>query len=76
MDESREQTERIHALQREARTLAGLARKAQRDELLALHRAAQRALAAAAGLEPLRASNYVPRRPARARGATTRNICR
>jgi len=41
VDESREQTERIHALQREARTEAGLSRKAQRDELLALHRAAQ-----------------------------------
>jgi hypothetical protein len=41
VDESREQTERIHALQREARTEAGLARKAQRAELLALHRAAQ-----------------------------------
>jgi DNA primase len=41
VDESREQTERIHALQREARTEAGLARQAQRDELLALHRAAQ-----------------------------------
>jgi hypothetical protein len=41
VDESREQTERIHILQREARTEAGLARKAQRDALLALHRAAQ-----------------------------------
>jgi DNA primase catalytic core len=41
VDESREQTERIHALQREARTEAGLARKAQRESLLALHRAAQ-----------------------------------
>ena len=41
VDESREQTERIHVLQREARTEAGLARKAQRDELLILHRAAQ-----------------------------------
>ena len=41
VDESREQTERIHALQREARTEAGLARKTRRDELLALHRAAQ-----------------------------------
>ena len=41
VDESREQTERIHVLQREARTEAGLARKARRDELLALHRAAQ-----------------------------------
>ena len=41
VDESREQTERIHKLQREARTEVGLARKAQRDALLALHRAAQ-----------------------------------
>jgi hypothetical protein len=45
VDESREQTERIHALQREARTEAGLARKTRRDELLALHRAAQTLLA-------------------------------
>ena len=41
VDESREQTERIHALQREARTEAGLARKTRRAELLELHRAAQ-----------------------------------
>jgi DNA primase catalytic core len=41
VDESRQQTERIHALQREARTEAGLARKTRRDELLQLHRAAQ-----------------------------------
>jgi DNA primase catalytic core len=41
VDESREQTERIHQLQREARTEAGLARKARRAELLELHRAAQ-----------------------------------
>jgi DNA primase catalytic core len=41
VDESREQTERIHALQREARTEAGIARRAKRAELLALHRAAQ-----------------------------------
>jgi len=41
VDESREQTERIHVLQREARTEAGIARKAQRAELLALHRAMQ-----------------------------------
>jgi DNA primase catalytic core len=45
VDESREQTERIHALQREARTEAGLVRKTRRDELLALHRAAQTLLA-------------------------------
>jgi DNA primase catalytic core len=41
VDESREQTERIHALQREARTEVGLARKVKREELLSLHRAAQ-----------------------------------
>lgn len=41
VDESREQTERIHALQREARTEAGIARRARRAELLELHRAAQ-----------------------------------
>jgi hypothetical protein len=41
VDESREQTERIHMLQREARTEAGLARKTRRAELLELHRAAQ-----------------------------------
>jgi DNA primase len=46
VDESREQTERIHALQREARTEAGLARKVRREELLALHRNAQRLLQA------------------------------
>ncbi len=51
VDESREQTERIHVLQREARTEVGLARKAQRDELLALHRAAQSLL------QPLRVFN-------------------
>jgi hypothetical protein len=44
VDESREQTERIHALQREARTEAGLARKVRRAELLTLHRNAQRLL--------------------------------
>ncbi len=44
VDESREQTERIHALQREARTEAGLSRKVRREELLALHRNAQRLL--------------------------------
>jgi len=46
VDESREQTERIHALQREARTEAGLARRVRRDALLALHRNAQRLLQA------------------------------
>jgi hypothetical protein len=44
VDESREQTERIHALQREARTEVGLERKVRREELLGLHRNAQRLL--------------------------------
>jgi len=44
VDESREQTERIHALQREARTEIGLERRVRREELLALHRNAQRLL--------------------------------
>jgi DNA primase len=44
VDESREQTERIHTLQREARTEIGLERKVRREELLGLHRNAQRLL--------------------------------
>jgi hypothetical protein len=46
VDESREQTERIHALQREARTATGLGRRTKRDELLEVHRAAQSLLEA------------------------------
>jgi len=42
VDESREQTERIHALQRQARTLEGLRRRKQREKLLKLMRNAQR----------------------------------
>jgi hypothetical protein len=42
VDESREQTARIHALQRQARTLAGLSASAQRQETLKLFRHAQR----------------------------------
>jgi hypothetical protein len=45
VDESRAQTERIHALQREGRTEAGLTRKGLRKQILALHHAAQRLLA-------------------------------
>jgi hypothetical protein len=56
VDESREQTERIHALQREARTEAGLIRKARRKQLLALHHAAQRLLAPLPVFNP-----YAPR---------------
>jgi DNA primase catalytic core len=45
VDESREQTARIHALQRQARTLAGLTASEQRRETLKLFRNAQRLLA-------------------------------
>ena len=45
VDESREQTERIHTLQRKARTLEGLRLKKQRQKMLALLRNAQRLLA-------------------------------
>jgi DNA primase catalytic core len=56
VDESRAQTERIHALQREARTAAGLARSARKPRLLARHHAAQRLL------KPLPVFNpYAPR---------------
>jgi DNA primase len=44
VDEGREQTRAIHRAQREAQTLAGLRRKLERTELLALHRNAQRLL--------------------------------
>lgn len=45
VDESREQTERIHTLQRQARTLEGLRLKKQRQRTLGLLRNAQRLLA-------------------------------
>jgi hypothetical protein len=44
VDESREQTERIHTLQRQARTLEGLRLKKQRQRTLGLLRNAQRLL--------------------------------
>jgi hypothetical protein len=44
VDESREQTERIHTLQRQARTLEGLRCKKRRQKLLRLLRNAQRLL--------------------------------
>ncbi|MCZ7590621.1 MAG: hypothetical protein M5U15_00035 [Kiritimatiellae bacterium] len=44
VDESREQTERIHTLQRQARTLEGLRLKKQKQRLIALLRNAQRLL--------------------------------
>ena len=51
VDESREQTRRIHELQREARTLDGLRRKLDKAAILAAHRNAQRLL------RPLRVVN-------------------
>lgn len=44
VDESRGQTQAIHALQRQKRSLEGLVRKARRRELLTLHQNAQRLL--------------------------------
>jgi DNA primase catalytic core len=44
VDESQSQTERIHTLQREARTLEGLRRKKRREKVLTLLRNAQRLL--------------------------------
>ncbi|MGB3934521.1 MAG: CHC2 zinc finger domain-containing protein [Burkholderiales bacterium] len=44
VDESREQTQAIHRLQRDKRTLDGMARKAKRKELQRLHQNAQRLL--------------------------------
>ena len=44
VDESREQTKAIHALQREAETFDGLKRKVERDRVLTIHRNAQRLL--------------------------------
>jgi DNA primase len=52
VDESPEQTARIHALQRERRTLAGLAAKAERAALLRVLRNAQRLLAPVEVLNP------------------------
>jgi DNA primase len=42
VDEDREQTRAIHAAQRHARTLDGLAARTRRDQILAVHRNAQR----------------------------------
>jgi DNA primase len=44
VNEDREQTQAIHRVQREAQTIEGLLRKRDRDELLKLHRNAQRLL--------------------------------
>ncbi len=52
VDESREQTERIHALQREARTLDGLRLKRRRCETIELLQNAQRLLEPVAIINP------------------------
>lgn len=52
VDEDREQTRRIHALQREKRTLAGLAKKEAKTAILTTHQNAQRLLRALAVVNP------------------------
>ena len=52
VDEGREQTEAIHHLQRQKRTLAGLQAKQHKAELLALHQNAQRLLRPLAVVNP------------------------
>jgi hypothetical protein len=52
VDESPEQTARIHTLQRERRTLAGIVAKAERTELLRVLKNAQRLLAPVEILNP------------------------
>jgi DNA primase len=52
VDEGRAQTEAIHRLQRRKRTLAGLIARAAKDEIVALHRNAQRLLRSLAVVNP------------------------
>jgi DNA primase len=52
VDEDREQTRRIHALQREKRTLAGLAKREAKNAILAAHQNAQRLLRPLAVVNP------------------------
>jgi DNA primase catalytic core len=52
IDEERAQTQAIHRAQRERRTLAGLIARAEREELRAVHRNAQRLLKPLAVLNP------------------------
>ncbi|MGH8171515.1 MAG: hypothetical protein ACREPX_00115, partial [Rhodanobacteraceae bacterium] len=52
VDENRAQTQAIHVLQRRRRTLEGLLAKHERDEILALHRNAQRLLRSLAVVNP------------------------
>lgn len=52
VDEDRAQTQAIHTAQRHAQTLDGLARRAERDRVVALHRDAQRLLEPLAVVNP------------------------
>lgn len=52
VDEGREQTEAIHASQRQRRTLAGLLAKADRDAIRALHQNAERLIQPVAVVNP------------------------
>jgi DNA primase len=52
VDEDREQTRRIHALQREKRTLAGLAKREAKTAILTAHQNAQRLLRPLAVVNP------------------------
>jgi len=52
VDEDREQTRRIHALQREKRTLAGLTKREAKTAILTTHQNAQRLLRALAVVNP------------------------
>ena len=52
VNESREQTRAIHEVQRQRRTLAGLQGKLEKDQLVALHRNAQRLLRPLAVINP------------------------
>ena len=52
VDENREQTKAIHVLQRRRRTLEGLLAKHEREEILQLHRNAQRLLRSLAVVNP------------------------
>jgi hypothetical protein len=60
VDESPEQTAKIHTLQRERRTLAGLVAKAERTELLRVLRNVQRLLTAVEVLNPYAPSLTFP----------------
>jgi DNA primase len=52
VDEDREQTRRVHQVQRERRTLEGLLARRERDALVGLHRNAQRLLRPLAVMNP------------------------